>query len=310
MAFADHCAPDAARLISDWLQHLRTERRASAKTLEAYATDLSHFVGFLSQHTAASVDLPVLRELTLADLRGFMAHRRSEGASSRTLARSLSAIRGLFRYGEQNGQLQNSAVTVIRSPRIPHSVPKPLGEASAREVIDPSTLTDGNTPQWINARDAAVLTLLYACGLRISEALSLTPRSAEKDMLTIAGKGGKSRLVPKLPIAGAAIDNYVALCPFSLSRDKALFRGAKGGPLNARNIQLLLQRLRSGLGLSESATPHALRHSFATHLLGNGADLRTIQELLGHSSLSTTQVYTEVDGSHILEQYRRAHPRS
>ena len=198
----------------------------------------------------------------------------------------------------------------MQSPKLPHAVPKPLTIDAARRVAAADTLATGDTPKWVLARDQAVLTLLYACGLRISEALSLTPKQAEQQPLVITGKGNKTRIVPVLPAARAAIDTYRELCPFALAENQPMFRGVKGGPLNARNIQLLIERLRGALGLPDTATPHALRHSFATHLLSNGADLRVIQELLGHASLSTTQVYTEVNRAHLLEQYRKAHPRA
>jgi integrase/recombinase XerC len=209
---------------------------------------------------------------------------------------------------ERNQVLKNAALSALRSPKIPHAVPKPLNVEAARSVVKADALTSAETPAWVTARDAAVLTLLYGCGLRISEALGLTVKQAQAEMLSITGKGGKTRIVPVLPAARAAIARYADLCPFPIKPDGPLFRGVKGGPLNARNIQLLIERLRGALGLPETATPHALRHSFATHLLSNGADLRTIQELLGHASLSTTQVYTEVNRAHLLEQYAKAHP--
>ena len=307
--FVGYVAPDAAQLISSWLQHLKSERRAARLTLEAYARDMSQFCAFLQDHLAAPVTNTALSELTPADFRAFMARRRTAGTSSRSLARQLSAIRGLFQYAERNDYFRNAALAAIRSPKLPYAVPKPLSPAAAIATIRVEVLHSDTAPSWVTARDAAVLTLLYACGLRISEALGLTQQVAGGETLTVRGKGGKTRIVPVLPAAREAIDRYVSLCPWHLAPGEPLFRGVKGGPLNARNIQLLLERLRGALSLPETATPHALRHSFATHLLANGADLRTIQELLGHASLSTTQIYTEVDRSHILEQYRKAHPR-
>jgi integrase/recombinase XerC len=250
-----------------------------------------------------------LASLEPADFRAFLADRRNDGAGSRTLARQLSALRSFYRFLERRGVLSNPALAVLRSPKIAHSVPKPLTAAAASEVIKADALTGDETPAWIVARDAAVLTLLYGCGLRISEALELTRSDAEHQPLVITGKGGKTRLVPVLAAAREAVDRYITLCPLALPPGKPLFRGVRGGPLNARNIQLLIARLRGALGLPDTATPHALRHSFATHLLTGGADLRTIQELLGHASLSTTQVYTEVNTAHLLEQYAKAHPR-
>ncbi len=307
--FADYSTPDAAKFISSWLQHLKSERRVASLTLEAYARDIGQFCGFLREHLAGTVSISALADMTASDFRAFMARRRTEGASSRSLARQLSAIRGLFQFAERNGQFRNASLSAVRSPKLPHSVPKPLSASAAKAVVRTDALQIDSTPAWIGARDAAVLTLLYACGLRISEALALTPKAIAAETLAITGKGGKTRIVPLLPVVREAIDQYVALCPIRPLPEDFLFRGIKGGPLNARNIQLLIERLRGALSLPDTATPHALRHSFATHLLANGADLRTIQELLGHASLSTTQIYTEVDRSHILEQYHRAHPR-
>ena len=307
--FADYSTPDAAKFISSWLQHLKSERRVAPLTLEAYARDIGQFCGFLREHLAGTVSISALADMTASDFRAFMARRRTEGASSRSLARQLSAIRGLFQFAERNGQFRNASLSAVRSPKLPHSVPKPLSASAAKAVVRTDALQIDSTPAWIGARDAAVLTLLYACGLRISEALALTPKAIAAETLAITGKGGKTRIVPLLPVVREAIDQYVALCPIRPLPEDFLFRGIKGGPLNARNIQLLIERLRGALSLPDTATPHALRHSFATHLLANGADLRTIQELLGHASLSTTQIYTEVDRSHILEQYHRAHPR-
>jgi integrase/recombinase XerC len=301
-------APDAQQAILGFLQYLKSERRASAGTLEAYGRDLSQFVAFLQDHLGGTAGLEDLERLVAADFRAFLAARRTEGIESRSLARQLSAIRSFYRYMERNRILMNAALSALRSPKIPHAVPKPLNIEAARSVVKADALATEETPAWVTARDAAVLTLLYGCGLRISEALGLTAKQAQAETLAITGKGGKTRIVPVLPTARAAIARYVDLCPFSLKPDGPLFRGVKGGLLNARNIQLLIERLRGALGLPDTATPHALRHSFATHLLSNGADLRTIQELLGHASLSTTQVYTEVNHAHLLEQYAKAHP--
>ena len=218
--------------------------------------------------------------------------------------------RSFFRFLERRKISSNAALSVLRAPKIPHGVPKPLTSQAARDLIKADALSGEETQAWVTARDAAVLALLYGCGLRISEALSLTPHATRLDPLTILGKGGKTRIVPVLPVVRQALDTYLKLCPFALDPKAPMFRGVKGGPLNARNIQLLIARLRGALGLPDTATPHALRHSFATHLLASGADLRTIQELLGHASLSTTQVYTEINTAHLLEQYSKAHPRA
>ncbi len=305
-----HAAPETAKTIAAWLAYFRTERRSSPHTIEAYGRDISQFMGFLGQHLGEAPTLADLAGLTPSDFRAFMARRRNGGSGSRTLARQLSAIRSYFRFLERRKILSNAALSVLRAPKIPHGVPKPLTPAAARDLVKADALADAETPAWVTARDAAVLTLLYGCGLRISEALDLTPHGAGHDPLSILGKGGKTRIVPVLPVARQAIDTYLKLCPFSLDPRAPMFRGQKGGPLNARNIQLLIARLRGALGLPDTATPHALRHSFASHLLSGGADLRTIQELLGHASLSTTQVYTEINTAHLLEQYAKAHPRA
>ncbi|HKQ94720.1 MAG TPA: tyrosine recombinase XerC [Aestuariivirgaceae bacterium] len=304
-------AGDAAGAIRAWLDHLATERRASPRTLEAYARDLTQFSQFLTGHLAKPPALSDLAGLSAGDFRAFLARRRRDGADSRTLARQLSAIRSLFRHFERNGILKNVAIGALKGPKIPHSVPRPLTVASADRLCS-GEIAGPEVPQWILARDLAVLTLLYACGLRISEALGLNRRDAplDSDVLTITGKGNKTRMVPVLAAARQAIRTYLDLCPQPLAPGDPLFIGAKGGRLNARNVQLLIARMRGALGLPESATPHALRHSFATHLLGSGVDLRSIQELMGHASLSTTQVYTEVDRRHLVEQYMKAHPRA
>jgi integrase/recombinase XerC len=305
-----HAAPDTAKTVAAWLTYFRIERRSSEHTLAAYGRDISQFMAFLADHLGDAPTLADLANLTPSDFRAFLARRRNNGSGSRTLARQLSAIRGYFRFLERRKVLSNAALSILRAPKVPHSVPKPVTAQAARELIKADALSSEETPAWVLARDAAVLTLLYGCGLRISEALGLTPQAVRSDPLTIIGKGGKARIVPVLPVARQAIERYLDLCPLALDSRAPMFRGVKGGPLNARNIQLLIARLRGALGLPESATPHALRHSFASHLLAGGADLRTIQELLGHSSLSTTQVYTEIDTSHLLAQYAKAHPRA
>jgi integrase/recombinase XerC len=308
--FALTFAPDAATAATQWLTALKSERRAAPKTLEAYARDLGQFAAFLMDHLGGAAAIADLESLTTSDFRAFLARRRAGGAESRTLARQLSAIRSFFRFSERTGLFRNPAISALRSPKLPHSVPKPLSIEQATRLAKADVLCTDEMPKWILARDAAVLTLLYACGLRISEALGLTLRESRADPLVIIGKGNKTRIVPALPQARTAITIYLSLCPFPLKDGEALFRGQKGGPLNARSIQLLIERMRGALGLPDTATPHALRHSFATHLLGNGADLRVIQELLGHASLSSTQIYTEVNRTHLLAQYRKAHPRA
>ncbi len=299
---------DAAAVAIRWLSALKSERRMAAKTLEAYAHDLAQFGGFLSEHLGEVPNVRALENLTASDFRSFMAKRRSVGIQSRSLARQMSAIRSFFRYAERNEIFKCAALAAVRAPKIAHSIPRPLPEVSARRVAA-ADVFESDEP-WVKARDAAVLTLLYGCGLRISEALALTPKQIQSNPLVIIGKGGKSRIVPMVKVAEDAIAEYIKLCPLVLSPGEALFRGVKGGVLSPRIIQLLMERMRGALNLPDTATPHALRHSFASHLLGNGADLRVIQDLLGHASLSSTQIYTEVNKTHLLEQYRKAFARS
>jgi len=309
-----NAAPDAAEKIGTWVEHLRVEKQVSPHTLEAYIRDISQFTSFLSGHLGTHVSLRDLETLKPMDFRAFMAARRNSGVESRTMARQLSAIRTLYRWFDNNGILRNPAIGALRSPKLPYAIPKPLNPDAARRTmgLEASGVIDGSEP-WIMARDTAVLMLLYGCGLRISEALNLNRHEApvppNEDVLRILGKGSKTRLVPVLPAAANAVQSYLDLTP-GLAADGPLFIGQQGRRLNPRNIQLLMQKLRSALSLPDTATPHALRHSFATHLLGSGADLRTIQELLGHASLSTTQVYTGVDREHLLAQYDKAHPRA
>lgn len=301
---------DLRDAIDSWMAHLSAERGQSAATLTAYARDLRQFLGFLKRHNGHPPCLGDLGRLDAKTLRAFLASRRKSGVVSRSLARSLSALRMFFRWMEREETLKNRAVNQITSPKIPHSVPKPLTVENAAAVTARGA---SGGDDWIAARDRAVMLLLYGCGLRISEALSLTLKSAPldgRDVMHISGKGGKERMVPALAIVSAAIANYVRLCPYPLSGDGPLFLGARGGPLSPRLIQLAMAALRHDLGLPDTATPHALRHSFATHLLSAGADLRQIQELLGHASLSTTQLYTEVDRDRLLAVYDTAHPRA
>lgn len=307
-------APDVSAEIGRWLGYLGAERRMSPKTLESYERDVGQFLGFLAEHLGGAPSLKVLAKLTPADVRAFMASRRSGGAGNRTLMRGLAGARSFARFLERNGKGKVAALAAIRAPKLARSLPKPLAVKDARRIAD-TAARDGETrAPWILARDAAVLGLLYGCGLRIAEALSLTraqaPEPEKLSGLTITGKGNKARMVPVLPQVARLIADYVALCPLKLPPDGPLFIGARGGPLSPRIVQLAMARLRGALGLPDSATPHALRHSFATHLLARGGDLRSIQELLGHASLSTTQIYTAVDSARLLEVYATAHPRA
>ncbi|WP_247642570.1 tyrosine recombinase XerC, partial [Brucella ceti] len=302
---------DLAAAREEWLKSLKTMRRLSDNTLIAYERDTRQFLQFLTGHLGEPPSLKEIGNLRIADLRSFLANRRNDGAGARTLGRGLAGVRSLLRHLEKRGLVNAAGASAMRAPRQPKSLPKPLTADDARRVVS----ADGQMAEepWIAARNAAVLTLLYGCGLRISEALGLSGDALSDPSarsMTITGKGSKTRLVPLLPAVHKAVAQYRALCPFDLSAGQPLFRGAKGGPLHAAIIQREMQKLRAGLGLPDSATPHALRHSFATHLLGRGGDLRTIQELLGHASLSTTQVYTGVDTQRLLEVYDKTHPRA
>jgi integrase/recombinase XerC len=302
-------ADDLARATAAWFDYLAHERGHSPTTLASYERDLRQFVGFLKRDLGHPPCLADLARLDAKAVRRFLAARRREGAASRSLARTVSALRSFYRWLEATGQAANRALAQAAMPRIPHTLPKPLTVDKAASLVAIEEQDD----DWIRARDVAVMLLLYGAGLRISEALGIARRDAPvtgRDVLRITGKGGKERMVPILPVTQRAIERYIALCPYPLDPLAPLFVGAKGGPLSPRLIQLAIARMRDELALPETATPHALRHSFATHLLAAGADLRQIQELLGHASLSTTQVYTEVDRERILAVYDKAHPRS
>jgi integrase/recombinase XerC len=307
-------AADVAAQLVRWLTHLGAERRMSALTVEAYRGDVARFLAFLAEHLGSPPSLGDLARIEVRDVRAFLAARRAEGISSRSLMRALAAVRSFARFLERNGKGQVGALAAVRSPKIPRTLPKPLGVAAAKRVTDADVRAGENREPWVLARDAAVLALLYGSGLRISEALGLkrkdVPAPGKGDTIIVTGKGNKTRMVPVLPQVLELVAEYVALFPGTLPPDAALFRGARGGPLSPRIVQLTMERLRGALSLPDSATPHALRHSFATHLLARGGDLRAIQELLGHASLSTTQIYTAVDAEHLLEVYRSAHPRA
>jgi integrase/recombinase XerC len=299
----------AYALHAQWIAYLRDERRFAENSVAAYRRDVEAFLDFLSRHLAAAPTSADLAALEPRDLRAYLAHRRQgpQALSDRSVSRALAAIRGFYRYLERRHGLTNPRLALVRGPKLKRALPRPVSEIAARELIAEASASRG----WIGARDAALVTLLYASGLRISEALSLTGAELPlPEMLRVVGKGGKERLAPMLGAAREAVQRYAELCPHALSKDAPLFRGVRGGPLSPRDAQALMARLRARLGLPSSATPHALRHSFATHLLANGGDLRAIQELLGHESLSTTQTYASVETKKILQSYRRAHPRS
>jgi integrase/recombinase XerC len=296
-----------------WLSYLSAERRMSPKTVEAYGRDVRQFLAFLSEHLGRRATLPALAQLKPLDVRAFMAARRADDISSRSLMRMLAGVRSFARFLERNGKGKVGALAAVRAPKLAKTLPKPLAIAAAKRITDTDLRAGEEREPWIFARDAAVLALLYGSGLRISEALTLKRKDGPApggDAITVVGKGNKARMVPVLPQVAKLVAEYAALCPYELPADGPLFVGAKGGTLSPRIVQLTMARLRGALGLPETATPHALRHSFATHLLARGGDLRAIQELLGHASLSTTQIYTAVDTERLLEVYRSAHPRA
>ncbi|MCG7393679.1 tyrosine recombinase XerC [Microvirga sp. ACRRW] len=294
-----------------WLQSLAKERRLSPKTVEAYARDIRQFLAFLTEHLGENPTIKGVLGLKPLDIRSFLAARRMNSVGSRSLMRQLAALRSFARHLEREGHGTASAFAAIRTPKVEKNLPRPLSASSAVAVTDKETRASADRKPWILARDAAVLSLLYGAGLRISEALGLQRRDAPVngiDSITVTGKGGKMRSVPVIPAIQQAVEDYLHLCPYAIPPEGPLFVGARGGPLSPRIIQLAVEELRGALGLPDSATPHALRHSFATHLLAKGGDLRGIQELLGHASLSTTQLYTKVDAARLMEAVEAAHP--
>jgi integrase/recombinase XerC len=306
-------SPPVASATTRWLASLQHERRLSPHTLEAYQRDVMQFLTFLCAHLGEAATLSALSALKPLDVRAFLAARRRDGVESRTLMRQLASLRSFARHLEQHGLASASAIVNVRGPKVPKTLPRPIAASQARALTDTATRAGEERAPWIIARDAAVIALLYGCGLRISEALTLQRRDAPidgKDSVIVLGKGGKRRETPVIAPVSAAIAAYLAQCPWKLPGDGPLFVGAKGGPLSPRIIQLSVERMRGSLGLPPSATPHALRHSYATHLLGRGGDLRAIQDLLGHASLATTQIYTKVDSARLLSAYRSAHPRA
>ncbi len=300
--------------LARWLAYLSTERRMSAKTCEAYGRDVRQFLAFMAEHLGNRVTLAGLARLSPQDVRGFMAARRADGIAGRSLARTLAGARSFGRFLERNGRGRIGALFAVRAPKIAKTLPKPLAVPAARRITDSDLRAGEDREPWVLARDAAVLGLLYGSGLRVSEALGLkareVPAPGRGDTIAVTGKGNKRRMVPVLQQVLELVADYVRLCPVRLAPEGPLFIGAKGGPLSPRIVQLTMAQLRGALGLADTATPHALRHSFATHLLARGGDLRAIQELLGHASLSTTQIYTAVDAERLLEVYRSAHPRA
>ena len=302
-------SPAARDALEHWLISQKALKGASANTLTAYAADVRDFLVFLTHHQGGPQGLAPLTQVGISEMRSWMARLRAEEVGARSVARKLSAVKSFYRWlGERQG-FEPTAVLSARAPKFEKKLPRPLSVDAARDLLD-TVGTQSETP-WVSARDIAVMTLLYGCGLRISEALGMTPAHLPiGEVLRIVGKGGKERIVPVIGPARDAVEAYLRLCPFDLSQNAPIFRGVRGGTLSPRIVQQLMARVRLQLGLPATATPHALRHSFATHLLAAGGDLRAIQELLGHSSLSTTQAYTSVDTVHLMDAYNKAHPKA
>ncbi len=295
----------AQDLIRDWDAHLAHEKRRSEHTRRAYIATATRFCAFLSTHRGGAVDRPMLTSLTPNDLRAYLADRRAEGLGNASAARELSALRGFLRFVGGSG----ASVPQMRGPRVKKGLPRPVSPAEALALAQ--DVEDNAREGWVGARDFALLLLLYGAGLRIGEALSLTGAVLPLgETLRVTGKRGKTRIVPILPAVASAVSRYVEACPWPIAKETPIFLGARGGPLQPGVVRASVRSARRALGLPERTTPHALRHSFATHLLAGGADLRSLQELLGHASLASTQVYTAVDAAHLLDIYRSAHPRA
>ncbi|MDA0305483.1 MAG: tyrosine recombinase XerC [Proteobacteria bacterium] len=320
MAFQFTAEPAVTAAIENWRDWLAHEKRTSKHTLDAYGRDLGSFLTHAAEHLGYPPGLRDLEAFSSADFRGYLAKRQTEGLARTSTARAMSTLRNFFRFLERQGLAENAAIAAVKTPKVPHAVPRALNEEDALAVVD--TVVELQFEDWLGKRDLAVLLLLYGCGLRIGEALGLNLGQApgrsggcsgtpgDADSIVVTGKGSKQRLVPVLPVVANAIEDYLSACPHPLVDDGPLFVGKRGKRLSPRMIQRQMQAVRGLLGLPETATPHALRHSFATHLLAGGGDLRTIQELLGHASLSTTQRYTEVDASRLMDVYEDAHPRA
>ena len=302
-------SPAASNALATWLDGQKALAGAADHTITAYRGDVVEFLSFMTLHSGQSQGLKALARITVSDMRAWMAHMRGHDVGPRSLARKLSAVKSFYRWLAEKEGYEPTAVLSTRSPKFQKKLPRPLAEDAARAMIDTVELQarDG----WVAARDMAVVTVLYGCGLRISEALGLIGADAPlPPVLRIVGKGGKERIVPVIEAAKTAVDRYVKLCPHEIEPDAPLFKGIRGGALNPRAIQKVMEQARLQLGLPATATPHAMRHSFATHLLSAGGDLRSIQELLGHASLSTTQAYTSVDTARLMEVYDRTHPKA
>lgn len=306
----DLTATDLGRHYAEWLEYLAREKRFSPHTLRAYRHDLDAFLGFLTRHFGRVPGLNDLGQTTLSDFRSFLSRRTAEGAGPATRARALASVRHFLKWLDKLGYLHNPAIAHVRTPKQPKRLPRALPEAQARAAISAPAVAP-NQPEWVTYRDHALFTLLYAAGLRIDEALKLNFKDRPAgDFMRVTGKGSKERQVPVLPVILSALEPYLAACPFAMSDSSPLFFGERGKRLNQGIAQKQLRRLRRAFGLPETLTPHALRHSFASHILQNGGDLRSIQELLGHASLKTTQRYLDFDNAQLLAIYDRAHPRA
>lgn len=302
-------SPAMADRLAGWLTALAALDDAADATITAYRADVAGFLAFMGGHLGGDAGPASLRAIGLSEMRAWMAAERARGRSARSLARGLSAVKSFYRWWSDREDFDATAILSVRAPRFQRKLPRPLDEDAARALLAQVDLQ--SMEPWIAARDTAVVTLLYGCGLRISEALGLKGRDAPlPEMLRVTGKGAKTRLVPVLPVAAAAVEFYRRACPHPLPPDGPLFRGARGGALHPALVQKAMRAARMQLGLPATATPHALRHSFATHLLNRGGDLRTIQELLGHARLSTTEAYTSIDAARLMTVYRNAHPRA
>lgn len=300
------CAPDLAKTLQDWIRYLKHEKFVSKHTLRAYSSDVTQFITFLSTHLGISPSLNDVSKVSLGDFRSWMSRRAMDGAGAASRARSLSGIKNFLTWLDRQGIMHNAAISNVRSPKLPHKLPKPLYEKQAL-----SLLNETGDETWIDKRNRSLFTLLYGCGLRIDEALSLNIEDLPREgFIRVLGKGRKERQVPVLKIVEDMLTNYLDSCPFGDAPDRPIFLGSRGKRLNQGVAQKAMRDIRRALGLPENATPHALRHSFATHLLQNGANLREIQELLGHASLSTTQRYTEIDAKQLMAVYKDAHPRN
>lgn len=303
------CAPDLEARLREWTDWLHHEKNMSRHTLRAYSSDVGHFIAFLCDHLGHPPSLDDLSGVSIRDFRAWMSRKAMDGTSNASRARSLSGIKNFLGWLDRQGIMHNAAIQTVRSPKKPHTLPRPLHEQQARDLLNNAGLTAAD--DWVGQRDRALFTLLYGCGLRIDEALSLDVGDMPRDeFIRVRGKGNKERQVPVIGIVEAALKTYLEACPFPAEDSRALFLGVRGGRLNQGVAQKAMRKVRKTLGLPENATPHALRHSFATHLLQNGANLREIQELLGHASLSTTQRYTEINAEELLKAYKAAHPRA